>query len=139
MILVDTGPLLAFVNKRDQYHRWSVKQFDSLEEPFYSCEAVFAETVYQLLGLGVNPDMVVEYVTDGDIKILPAFSSPDQQNRVRGLIDKYNDLPCDFADACLVRLYEEAREPAKIITLDSDFTIYRTQQGQPLSLMSPHY
>lgn len=136
-VLIDTGPLIAYVNKRDQYHRWAVRQFNTLKQPFYSCEAVFTETVYQLLSMRTNPDKVLEYVTQGDIKIQPIFSNLDSQKRIRQIISKYGDLPCDFADACLLNIYERSSQPAKIFTLDSDFSIYRTQTGQSISLIIP--
>ncbi len=139
IVLIDTGPILAYVNQKDQYHSWVVKQFDSLKQPFYSCEAVFTETVYQLLSMRMNPDKVLEYVTDGGIKIQPIFSNSDSQKRIRQIVRKYNDLPCDFADACLLNMVERAPQPAKIFTVDSDFNIYHTKDGQPFSLITPHY
>lgn len=39
-------------------------------------------------------------------------------------MDKFSDLPMDFADASLV-LAAEILGTSKVFTLDSDFTIYR--------------
>lgn len=47
-ILLDTGPIVAFLNKRDQYHEWVIEQFAELLPPFYTCEAVLSEACYLL-------------------------------------------------------------------------------------------
>jgi len=44
--------------------------------------------------------------------------------RMVKLMDKYQDLPMDLADASLVAL-AEARGLSQIVTLDSDFRVYR--------------
>ncbi|WP_338115819.1 type II toxin-antitoxin system VapC family toxin [Thiocystis violacea] len=46
--------------------------------------------------------------------------------RIRALMEKYSDLPADFADASLVALCER-RRITRVASIDSDFTIYRTQ------------
>jgi len=40
----------------------------------------------------------------------------------------------DLADACLVRMYE-MQERAKVLTLDSDFFVYRTESGEALDVV----
>jgi predicted nucleic acid-binding protein len=49
--------------------------------------------------------------------------APDEVQRAR-LMEKYQDVPVDLADATLV-LTAEARRMRRIFTLDSDFQIYR--------------
>ncbi len=44
--------------------------------------------------------------------------------RAYELMEKYRDVPMDFADATLVA-YAESTEMRKVFTLDSDFHIYR--------------
>lgn len=50
--------------------------------------------------------------------------APDEVQRARVLMEKYQDVPMDLADATLVAT-AEARRMRRIFTLDSDFQIYR--------------
>lgn len=135
--LIDTGLILGFFNKRDQYHKWATEQFNIYKAPFYTCEAVITESVFQLLSLGKKPDRLLKYVTTDEFKIKPVFSDRESQKRIQQTIYKYSDLPCDFADACLINMYEQAPKKTKIFTLDSDFHIYRIESGESISTISP--
>lgn len=118
---MDTGPLIAFFNERDQWHRWAKEQFNNYKPPFYTCEAVITESVYQLLSMQKDPDRIMKYVIRDYLKIQPIFSNPESQARIRQIIQTYSNLPADFADACLVHLYERSPRKAQILTVDSDF------------------
>jgi uncharacterized protein len=52
------------------------------------------------------------------------------------LVAKYGDVPMSFADACLVRL-SELYPDAPILTLDSDFLIYRRKKNERLLAVLP--
>jgi hypothetical protein len=39
--IVDTGPLVAFLDRKDHYHEWAREQLGEIEPPLDSCEAVF--------------------------------------------------------------------------------------------------
>ncbi|RJP27033.1 MAG: PIN domain nuclease [Candidatus Omnitrophota bacterium] len=47
-VVVDTGPLVAYLNKTDQYHEWVVTQFAALIPPLFTCEAVISESCFLL-------------------------------------------------------------------------------------------
>ena len=32
-VIVDTGPIVAFVNGRDKYHHWAILQWADIENP----------------------------------------------------------------------------------------------------------
>ena len=48
---------------------------------------------------------------------------------VRALLKKYQTVPMDLADACLVRL-AELLGTGDILTLDKDFSIYRWRRNR---------
>ena len=64
------------------------------------------------------------------------FNLESHFDRVLSLMKKYADTPMDFVDACLVAMTEEKRE-CKLLTLDSDFRIYRRFERQTISLIAP--
>jgi predicted nucleic acid-binding protein len=136
-ILLDTGPLVAYLDKRDQYHHWATQKFGKLRPPFTSCEPVISEAVYLLQSRTGNPQPLFEIIKRGDLAIQPVFNTSASQQYIAQIVVKYGDLPADFADACLVSLYENTRD-ARIFTLDSDFNIYRTSEGHPLPLIIPN-
>lgn len=65
------------------------------------------------------------------------MSLDEQSAAVRGLFERYDNVPASLADACLVRM-AELYEPCKVLTLDSDFHIYRRHGRKVISVVSPH-
>lgn len=135
-IIVDTGPLYAFLDKRDQYHFWVSKQFAELEPPFLTCESVLSETIFLLQRENIDINAIFEIVNRGDLITQPVFNKQDRQKRVQTIITTYENIGTSFADACLVQMAEQTQD-YQILTVDSDFTIYRDSEGEPLSLIIP--
>jgi predicted nucleic acid-binding protein len=133
-IIIDTGVVVSLANRREQYHRWAKKQSAHLSYPFYTCEAVLSESFHLLESVQNGTQTLLSLLKKELIKV--SFSYSKEAKRIHKIIGKYDDLPAAFADACLVRMYE-LEQNARIFTLDSDFTIYRHQNGNPLSLISP--
>ncbi len=50
------------------------------------------------------------------------------------LFEKYPDRPIDFADATLLAVAER-KQLNSVLSIDSDFEIYRTAQGKPLEML----
>lgn len=114
-VLLDTGPLVAFLNRSDRYHNWSKDQLALVKPPVYTCEAVLSEACFLLRGLAGGPKAVLDLVTRGVIEI--AFRLEGEARQVADLIRRYADLPMSLADACLVRMAEQSPEHA-ILTLE---------------------
>jgi hypothetical protein len=55
---------------------------------------------------------------------------------VRKLMMKYANVPMALADACLVRMSELAPRAA-IVTVDSDFRVYRRNGRQAIPVVMP--
>ena len=47
-VIVDTGPLVAYLNKRDTWHGWAVAQLATIEPPIETCAAVISEATFLL-------------------------------------------------------------------------------------------
>ena len=45
-VIVDTGPIVALLNGRDEHHPWARATFDGLQPPLLTCEPVIAEACY---------------------------------------------------------------------------------------------
>jgi predicted nucleic acid-binding protein len=133
-LLTDAGPLVALLNHRDEYHVWAREQFKHLTCPLLTCEGAITEASYLLQADGLPPWGVVELVERGIVKIQFDFES--NHNRVLSLMKKYADTPMDFVDACLVTM-TEAKRDCRLLTLDSDFRIYRRFERQAIPLIIP--
>lgn len=132
--IADTGPLVAYFDRRARHHDWARAQMDALEPPLLVCEPVLAETLYLLRRYPAAVDALMGLVERGVLRI--AFNLSDHVAEVRALMRKYRDTPMSLADACIVRM-AELKDRHPILTLDSDFTVYRSAGHSLLSLISP--
>ena len=133
-ILVDTGPIVAVLDRRDAHHAWAIDQFKAFAPPFLTCEAVITEASHILKRNGFHPDIVFELITPGGV--LLDFDMNQESDRVKALMKRYRDRPMDLADACLVRM-TELFPNSTVLTLDSDFHIYRKHDRKAISVIMP--
>lgn len=133
-ILLDTGPLVAFVNRKDQFHGWATETFGSLDPPLWTCESVLSEACFVLRRFEGGPEAVLALVAREIV--VPTFALGEEATAVAALMTKYADVPMALADACLVRMTELERETA-VLTLDGDFRIYRRNRREPIPLIAP--
>ncbi|MEX0719718.1 MAG: PIN domain-containing protein [Balneolaceae bacterium] len=135
-ILIDTGPLYAVFDHRDQWHGWSVQQFGCLNPPFVTCEAVVTETIFLLNKIGIGTEPLFNLMNRNLLQVEPILNSSSNQRFIQKFISNYKNLPASVADSCLMFLSEHEKDPV-IFTLDSDFTIYRMQNGNTVNLIIP--
>jgi predicted nucleic acid-binding protein len=133
-LICDTGPLIAFFNRRDQYHSWAIEQFARFSQPLITCEAVISEVLFLLQDDGLFDDPIFEALSRG--KVLVQFSAREHWPDLRNLVRKYSNLPMSLADACLVRMTELAPH-SQVLTVDRHFQIYRRHGRQLISLLAP--
>ncbi|AHF90516.1 DNA-binding protein [Opitutaceae bacterium TAV5] len=131
--IADTGPLVGWINRRDQWHSWSVAVMQLLEPPLITCEAVIAEAVWQLGNSQEAVDQLYGMVEAGALRIVPLF--PEHIAHIRALSAKYPQM--NFCDAAVVRL-SEMFPHAKVLTTDTaHFTIYRRLRNKPVPILHP--
>ncbi len=132
--LIDTGPIVALFNKRDQYHRWARSRIAQLQRPFYACEAVLTEAFFLLQDVPVGNQRLISLIDSGRLDL--SFSYADHLERVNDLMRTYENIPMSFADACLVRMAEIHRS-SRVFTTDDDFRIYRKHGDAPINVLMP--
>lgn len=134
-VIVDTGPLVAYLQTDEQHHEWTVERFSTLPPPFFTCEAVLAEACFLIVrGGGGSPDDLLDLVERGLIRV--TFQLPDEILRIRQLMRKYKNLPMSLADACLVRMTEQATD-CLVVSLDAHFRIYRRHDRTVIPVLLP--
>jgi predicted nucleic acid-binding protein len=132
--IVDTGPLVALFDRAEQYHRWVVDRFEELDAPLLVCEPVLAETMYLLARYPRAQEAVLELIQNGALSV--AFRLDEHLGTLRKLLQKYRDTPMSLADACIVRM-SEIHDRHAVLTLDSDFLVYRKHGRASLTLIHP--
>lgn len=136
MILIDTGPLVALIDKADKdKNEKCTSIFRSLRQPLVTTWPCLTEALYFLgdrRGWKGQGSLWVLF-TRGSIRLHTPNS--DEWKRVRELMEQYQDTPMDFADASLVSL-AEVTGANKIFTLDKkDFGIYRINGRDPFEII----
>jgi predicted nucleic acid-binding protein len=122
-VLVDTGPLVALLDRSDPYHLSCQETFSSLNDTLVTVWPVVTEAIYMLRAYWQAQDALWEMIQSGAVQIVSL--GIDDIPRMRELMRKYRDLPMDLADAGLVRVAERERL-RRIFTLDRrDFQVYR--------------
>jgi predicted nucleic acid-binding protein len=79
-------------------------------------------------------DAIFGFLEGGALRL--AFQIHEHMGALRGLRQKYRDRPMSLADACIVRM-AEIYEHHAVLTLDSDFLVYRKNGREPLLLVYP--
>jgi predicted nucleic acid-binding protein len=133
-ILVDTGPLVAVLNAADEHHAWALEVFGRLVPPVFTCEAVLSEAQFLLHDRGGDPLAVLDWVRLGAVSL--SFSAGAEIGRLLALQRSYQNLPMDFADACLVRM-TELHSRSRVLTTDAHFRIYRRNGRQQIPVIAP--
>lgn len=133
-VVIDTGPIVALLNRRDRHHAWVREVLDAVEPPIFTCEAVVSEACFLLGRVAGGQDAVLELlasdVVNIDFRMLPEIAA------VQGLMRKFATVPMSLADACLVRM-TELEAQSVLVTLDGDFRVYRRNRRQIIPTIMP--
>lgn len=121
--LVDTGGLLALLDRNDPWHELCVAAFREMRLPLLTSQAVLTEFFHLAVGNNADLEAAWKLVRCGAFQ-LGELSWTDLR-LVNSLMSRYADRPMDFADATLV-LLAERESLTKILTVDhADFQTYR--------------
>lgn len=128
--ILDTGPLVALLNRRDKFHAWVAETLQALSLPLRTCEPVLTEAAH----LTGKPGALLQMLGDGSLEI--GIELAEQGDAVRRLLDRYAPR-MSLADACVVRMSELVRD-SQVLTLDRvDFSIYRRNGRETIPLIAP--
>ena len=127
MILVDTGPLVALFDRKDEHHDRCAKTLRGIREPILTTTPVLTETFHMLGPASPGSDRLREFVDKGGLSLW--FFDRSTLTRAFELMERYADHPMDLADASLV-VAAESLGTCKVFTVDrKDFETYRVRRG----------
>lgn len=133
-VLIDAGPLVALLDRRDQYHAWATAQFRRMRGSLMTCDAVLSEAFFLVQMVAKGNETLCEFL-ERDV-VVPNFDLRTELPCVLELIRRYRDVPMSLADACLVRM-AELHDHSKVFTLDAHFRAYRKNSRQLIPLIAP--
>jgi predicted nucleic acid-binding protein len=132
-ILVDSGILLSYYQRQEALHQAVVAFFDQTSAQLITSPICIAEVLW-LLGDPGDPRVLAAQnhllgaVSRGGLEVIGMV--PDDYGRIAELNARYADLPGDFADLTLITISERL-DVSEILTLDSDFDVYRRFRREP--------
>lgn len=128
MILLDTGPLVALFDPKDDAHEWARGVLEKVRAPLVTTVPVLTE-VFHLIDPSTHGAVAIrEFLRKSGARTW--FLSDASLARTFELMDRYADHPMDLADASLVTAGEVLRTTS-IFTMDEgDFRTYRARIGR---------
>ena len=130
--LIDTGAILALLDRDDAWHDRCAETFAKLRLPLATSAAVLAE-LFHLLKPHEHA-AAWRFLRSGAVSTLPVTDEdlPD----LDALMERYRDRPMDFADATLVRLARRT-ELTTVFSVDDDFLVYRIEARRRFLVLPP--
>ncbi len=132
-VLADTGPIVAILSRRDQYHRKCVEALHDLPGPLFTCWPVITEAAWLLRRDNNAVQKLLNSLGTGFLELLPLTVSDAKP--IASILKKYGDIRIQLADAALLHL--AARDSLDtIFTLDQrDFSVYRLPKGRAFRII----
>ncbi|MCB1194425.1 MAG: PIN domain-containing protein [Leptospiraceae bacterium] len=128
--LIDSGPLYALFDASDKYHENIIDFLKNFSGELFTTNFVITEVGHLLRKSTKAQINLMSFILDGGLNILEF--KQDYYNRLIELAKKYEDLPMDIADGSLI-VISEIYGITNIITIDSDYYIYRTKKRMALN------
>ena len=129
-IIVDAGPLIALFDKDDKYHNSVIKFLKTFDGQLITSWPAITEVTH-LLSFNVNVQIdFLEWLKREAVAIINLENI--HLERIIQLSKKYSDVPMDLADSSLI-VIAELTNITEIITIDSDYYIYKTKNKKSLN------
>ena len=129
-IIIDAGPLIALFDKDDKYHNSVIKFLKTFDGQLITSWPVITEVTH-LLSFNVNVQIdFLEWLKREAVTIVNLENI--HLERIIQLSKKYSDVPMDLADSSLI-VIAELTNITDIITIDSDYYIYKTKNKKSLN------
>jgi uncharacterized protein len=133
-VIIDAGPLVAFLVKEETHHRWVTEQFQNLRAPFLTCESVLTEAFFLVRKLPHGTARFFTLLNSGLLDV--EFSMISECAALEKLVHRFANVPMSLADACLVRL-ATLHPQTVVFTLDQDFRIYHRDARKSIPVLMP--
>ena len=136
MILTDTGPLVALINRDDQHYLAcaTALEADAATFPLLTTWPCLAEAMHLLEREGGYRYQAALWSMYFRGELIIHQLTPAETARIAALMEQYRDMPMDLADASLVAV-AESLALRRVFTVDRQFYVYRLRDGAALEVV----
>jgi uncharacterized protein len=131
--LIDTGAILALLDREDRWHRPCQEAFAAMSLPLLTSAAVLAELFHLVGDQRRDVENAWNFLRSGAVLVAPIVDS--DLPSLDHLMAQYHDRPMDFADATLVHLANRESLTTILTTDHSDFESYRIGRRQRFRIL----
>lgn len=132
--LIDTGPLVAYLDGSDPAHAEVVARIEAFTGHLATTSSVVTEAMHFVAQAPEGPRLLADLLVACDAEVHD-FTDPAGLAEVVSLMERYANVPMDFAGATLV-LLAESLGVHEVLTLDRrGFSAFRTRRGRALRLV----
>jgi len=127
--IIDSGPLIALFDKNDKYHSIVLHFLKGFDGEFITTWSVITEVSHML---DFNLKVQIDFLKWVELGALHIYNiEQDELSHIIKMMSKYTNVPMDLADSTLMYIAQKENIP-NIVSIDSDFDIYRTLKKQSL-------
>jgi predicted nucleic acid-binding protein len=127
--LVDAGPLIALFDSSDAHHTSTRSFLENFHSRLFTTWPVLTEATDMLSFSTISQTNLFLWTKRNGVVLFPL--AREHLDRLMILFKKYSDVPVDLADASLLIAAEDLGV-TDILTIDSDYSVYRTSSGKAL-------
>jgi predicted nucleic acid-binding protein len=128
--LIDAGSLIALFNKKDHYHNQIINFLKQNHAVYWTTWSVLTEASH-MLDFSQKAQMnLLEWINRGGVQLVDL--SEKHLSQIISYSKKFSDVPMDLADASLL-VASDIIHSNKIVSIDSDFYIYRNIRNNYLT------
>lgn len=132
-VLVDTGPIVAILNRRDQYHALCTETLKRIQPPLWTTWPVLTEVAWLLREHPAGLQRLYAGVATGFFRIAPLAETALAE--IAALQKRFSTLRPQLADLSLL-LVAEREQWTTVFTLDRrDFTVIQKKSRPRLVLL----
>jgi predicted nucleic acid-binding protein len=132
--LLDTGPLVAYLDAAEEEHLEVATRLDAFTGQLFTTSAVITEAMHFLAPARRGALLLAEFVAESGLHVLD-FSQAEDLAEAAYRMEKYRNIPMDYADATLILLAERLGV-FDLLTLDRrGFSVFRSSHGKHFSLV----
>ena len=132
-VLIDTGPLIAILSSRDQYHLAATDALRQVSPPMQTCWPVLTEAIWLLRHYPGAVQRLLSGFDSGLFQLLTLDEAAVPW--VAKFLARYKKIGAQAADAALMYLAER-EDIDTIFTFDrKDFSVYRMRGNRALRVL----
>lgn len=124
--------MIALLDRSDVHHHACVTALARIHTPLLTVWPALTEAMHLLADVPRAPRTLLDLIDEGGIELTELDQSDIAP--VADLMEKYGDLPMDFADAALVRA-AELTGASRMLTFDKHFAVYRLPRKQRFTIL----